>query len=196
MIYVCYYNNKKMEGFNTFVNNTMNNSILLNGYTTFMMCNENNRKDIKQYRMHWFVENYNNYDNVNKIPYYDYYKNNITDNYSGVFNPPPCFYNQMMRDIDYEEKCKKQEEQDEYNDDIAMHYREVANRHLRKCNNQNTINDDNDSLLYEDEYEEYEDNITDDIYEENSYESDYIDTDAYNENYDMQSEYEEDDYDY
>ena len=183
-----------MESFQGFVNQVNNNNydpmaVLLNGHTTFLMCNKKNRENIKDHRMNWFVNNHVNYDNIDKRPYYEYYKNNVTDSYSGVFDPPPCFYNEMIR----EERRKQEEAQKEweeyYNDDIAMHYREIANRHLTRWD---MMKEDSECMSFVDDYESHKsDDDTDSLVG-------YDDDDYYDDEYydDMSEYYEEDDYDY
>lgn len=166
------------------VSNNSPEADLLHGYTTFLMLNPANRLDIKDYRMRWFVNNYTNYDNVDKRPYYEYYKNNITDQYSGVFNPPSCIFYKEER----QKESEKQEELERYNDDIEVHYREIANRHMRKCHNTNDdmenpeVFDENETQTDDNDISSYTDN--DDYY-------DFDDPMFYEE-----TDYEEDDYDY
>jgi hypothetical protein len=179
--------------FTSFVNNTINNendpnAIILNGYTTFLMCKKNERNNIKEHRMEWMVNNYVNYDNVDKRPYYEYYKNNIQDPYSGIFNPPPCFYNEMVR----EERKKQEEAQKEWeeyhNDDIAMHYREIANKHLTRYDMMKEDSECMSDLDYQESIKDEEDNESYITEEENDYYND--------DNDDFSEYYEDDDCDY
>ncbi len=180
---------------NSFVNEIIDNeqepmAIILNGYTTFLMCNKRKRENINEHRMNWFVNNFVNYDNIDKRPLYEYYKNNIKDTYSGIFNPPPCFYNEMIR----EERKKQEEAQKEweeyYNDDIAMHYREIANRHLTRWD---MMKEDDECISYAEEddesYNSDDDNDSIMAYEED----DYYDDEYYE---DASEYYDDDDFDY
>lgn len=184
-----------IDGFDNFVNNSINNendpnAIFLNGYTTFMMCNKDNRENIKEYRMNWLINNYVNYENIDKRPYYEYYKNNINDTYSGVFNPPPCFYNEMIREERRKEEEARKEWEEYYNDDIAMHYREIANRHLTRWD---MLKEDQDCISYVEENESYNSEDDKDSFLEYEDEDYYYDDEYYD---DMSEVYEEDDYDY
>lgn len=183
-----------MEDFHLFVNNAMNtnmpDSILLNGFTTFLMRDPEKRQNIYKYRMQWCVENYTDYSNIDKRPYYEYYQNNIQDMYPALYNPPPCFYNEMLREERKQHEMQQQELDEYYNDDIAMHYREIANRHLRRSE---MLKEDSECEF------EYEDESEDEEKSEKSYISDCEDYD-YNEEDDYYDEYMtdtyEDDYDY
>lgn len=183
-----------MQQFHSFVNEVMQNtndprSVVLNGYTTYLMKNPEFRKDIHELRMKWFVNNFVDYDNIDKRPYYVYYKDNIKDEYPGVYNPPPCFYNEMIRE-ERRQKELEQKEYDEYhNDDIAMHYRALGLRHLTRWD---MMREDSECISIVDD----EEVNTEDDYDDSSYMSydEYDDNDEYYEEY--QSEYEEDDYDY
>lgn len=182
-----------MQSFDNFVNQILNNqrealAIILNGYTTALMANKDKRDNIKDYRMDWFVTNYTDYENVDKRPYYEYYKNNINDTYSGVFNPPPCWYNEMIREERRQKEVEQKEYDEYYNDDIAMHYREIGNRHLTRWD---MMKEDSECMSEYQESESSEEEIDRDSYI--SEYDDYDDTGYYDE---VQTEYEEDDYDY
>jgi|LakMenE09Jun09ns_1017247.scaffolds.fasta_scaffold00102_2 hypothetical protein len=182
-----------MQQFDYFVNNIMQNTkdpmaVMLNGHTTFLMRDTEQRKAIHEHRMKWFIDNYLNYENIDKRPYYAYYQNHIKDEYMGVYNPPPCFYNEMIRE-ERRQKELDQKEYDEYhNDDIAIHYRTLALRHLTR---QDMMREDSECISIRDD-DEF---TVDDEYDDTSYMSydEYYDIDDYEE---YQSEYEEDDYDY
>jgi hypothetical protein len=178
-----------MENFHEYAVNALTNlspeGNFLNGHTTFLMCNPCYRPDIKDHRMQWIVNNYTNYDNVDSRPYYEYYKNHIPDNYPGVFNPPPCFYNEMIRE---ERRAVDAED----NDDIAQHYRELAARYADLLHPKN-LDENNDDTYIEEFEDELSDisTVADDI--------DYESTDYYDQGYDWEDEneyYEEDEYDF
>lgn len=162
-------------------------SVLLNGHTTFLMTDKSKRNNIKTYRMDWFVTNYTNYENVDKTAYYDYYQKHINDSYSGIFDPPPCFYNEMIREERRQKELEQNEFDEYYNDDIAMHYREIANRHLTRWD---MLKEDSECMSL------FEESETGDI--DNAYDSYMSDYDDYDDQYyeDTQTEYEDDDYDY
>jgi hypothetical protein len=182
-----------IQEFHTFVHSIMQNdkdpyAVILNAYTTFLMRDIEKRKHIYDYRIKWFVDNYVNYDNIDKRPYYEYYKNNIQDCYHGIYDPPPCFYNEMIRD----ERRKQEEEQKECDHDMVLHYHCLSFRHLTKWDLLQMHQDTNECSSY------IEDDIQsdDDTYDNDSYMTydEYDDYDNYYDDY--QSEYEEDDYDY
>lgn len=180
-----------MDAFHTFVNQVLANqtelAMILNGYTTFLMADKTKRDAIKDYRMDWFVNNYINYDNIDKRPYYEYYKNNIKDTYPGVFDPSSCLFSQMCKEELRQKELEQKEYEEYYNDDIAMHYREIGNRHLTRWD---MMKEDSECMsVYEEsetssEEPEYDSYISEyDDYDDKYYEDDLI-------------EYEEDDYDY
>lgn len=180
-----------MEAFQTFVNQVLANqtelAMILNGYTTFLMADRSKRDAIKDYRMHWFVNNFTNYDNLDKGAYYEYYKNNIQDSYSGIFDPASTPFSQMFREEMLQKELEQKEYEEYYNDDIAMHYREIANRHLTRWD---MMKEDSECMSL---YEESESSVTD-----NEYDSYFSEYDEYDDSYyeDDLVEYEEDDYDY
>lgn len=169
---------------------------MLNGHTTFLMSKPEFRQGIKDHRMQWITNQYTNYENVDKRPYYEYYKNNVNDNYPGIFAPPPCFYNQMIRD---ERREAEQQQKENENDDIAQHYRELAAKYtyLASLASQQASTDTRVEKAAEDDF----------VPTENSYESstadelEYQSTDYYDDTYDWDEYYdnecyEDDDYDY
>lgn len=145
-----------MDNFKRFVESSKDDELLL-GHTTFLMTNKNNRPIIKELRMKWFINNFmdiNNKINYNKDYLEKYYKDNIIDNYSGVFDQPPCI--SLL-----EERLEKQRIKEEYeeNEDYMLHYNEFFSRHLRYVVKNN------------DDYSDY----NDDRYSENSVSSYYDD---------------------
>lgn len=156
--------------------------IMLNGHSVHsIFCHKN--KNVLDQRMYWIVNNYTNYENIDKRPYYEYYKANINDTYNQYE-----IIEKLLPSPNYE-----------YEDDIDIHYRELNNKYaaLAKLNeklqqNNNEIPEITEPYEYqestESEYqstiEEYDDDI-------------YIETDE--EYYEMcldDQEYEDDDYDY
>lgn len=182
-----------MQSFHNYVSDTLNDNnsadaFLLNGHTTFLMCNTDNRDNINEHRMNWFV---NTYDNQNKQELFNYYKDNIKDTYSGVFDPPPCFYNEMIR----KEREHYKLTEEEKNDDINIHYEELEYRHLMNVHIMNKLsnNDEYDNNEIPSYLEEV-DNDTNSVANDSEY---YVsDASEYNEYEDYESEYEEDDFDF
>jgi hypothetical protein len=186
--------------FQTYANNLFSNfnddpeSVMLNGHTTFLMSKPEYRQDIHKHRMQWIVNNYTNYENVDRRPYYQYYKNNITDDYEGTFNPPPCFYNEMIRQQRKQAEDKLKEDE---TDDIAQHYRELASRSeklakLAMFASQCDIDDQTEEPCLE--FGEH--SISSDDQLDNAYQdSDYDDVCEWDEWYDNEC-FEEVDYDY
>ena len=155
--------------FQNYANNILENRIaeseIFNGHTTFLMCNIDNRKDIRRHRMNWLITNYVTYycdDDVKKDlkdmrdVYKDYYETSVEDTYSGNFDPPRCFYN---NDMDREKYLKECEER--YNDDIDMHYMEISNKY-NAINAMSRI----DTVLSDEEFE--------DVYESDDCDTGYI----------------------
>ena len=122
---------------NSIIGNRMPESEIFNGHTTFLMCNRNNREDIRTHRMNWLVTNYITYDCEDDVKkdlkdvrdvYKDYYKTNLIDSYSGRFDPPRCFYNHASKLDDMDRRKYLQECEERYNDDIDTHYRDISKR--------------------------------------------------------------------
>lgn len=211
-------NLNNLNNFHNYANNIMNNSIpesqIFNGYTTFLMCNYNHNNhnsqnnhhtandDIRNHRMNWIITNYIKYDCKDDIKkdfkdirdtFKDYYDTNISDRYTGNFNPPQCFYNYLLKMDDMEREKYLKECEERYNDDIEIHYRDIANRYDRSNQIDNIVlsDDENEDFIdseeYDteimtqsdiiDEYYEYDDfdNNYDDFYEETEIEDDYND---------------------
>lgn len=128
--------------FHNYVDNIMENRIaesdIFNGHTTFLMCNRDNREDIKNHRMNWLITNYFTYDchadlkkdlkDVRDVCK-DYYTTNISDNYTGNFDPPCCFYNYINKLNDLNREKIQKECEERYNDDIETHYRDISNKY-------------------------------------------------------------------
>lgn len=180
---------------NTIINDSNDYmSILLNCHTTFMMThNKNNNFNIKNNRMDWIISNFTDYNNVDKEPYYEYYKKNINDNYSLVFNPPSCFHNEMERQEKYKIEEQKKEFDDYYNDDVTIHYRDILNKYSKSSYNHVDVDDD-----IEDNYSEIFSNSSSSFCDEDYDSYDYADYDEYYDELlnEQQSDFEEDDYDY
>lgn len=167
------------------IGNRMAESEIFNGHTTFLMCNRDNREDIRTHRMNWLVTNYIAYDCEDDVKkdlkdvrdvskdYIEYFKANVRDAYTGRFEPPGCFYNYVSKldDMDRAKYLKECEER--YNDDIETHYRDISNRY--------DATGHIDVVLSDEEYEEF-------------YESDGNDTAGYATPSDALDEYY--DYDY
>lgn len=168
-------------------------SELFNGYTTFMMCNRDNRENIKDLRRKWIVNNYTNYTSGDHSQYYDFYNQTVNDTYPGVFAPPPCFYNEILREEQRQRDEERREAEELYNDDIQTHYRDIANKYARSIERPQEFNDNDcdeemefsdietdyntsveDVEYFTDTYDDYYDYEYDD-YEEEQYEDDYND---------------------
>jgi hypothetical protein len=183
-----------MQPFHNYVSNILNDTnsadaVLLNGHTTFLMCNEDKRDQINDHRMNWFV---NTYDSPNKQELSDYYKDNIKDTYSGIFDPPPCFYNETIR----KERENSKLLEEEKNDDVYIHYEELEYRHMMNVHIMNKLsnNDEYDNNDIPSSYLEDEDNDTNSVVNDSEYYA--SDVSEYNEFEDYESEYEEDDFDF
>jgi hypothetical protein len=183
-----------MQNFHNFANTAIYNSsspdsIMLNGNTTFVMSQIDNSSDIMKNRMKWIVNNFVNYDNVDKRPYYEYYKSHIYDNYVPV---------------KYESKPIHYKREDEDRDDIDIHYADLNIKYSRlaELNAQliapptNPYDDDrysNNDMDYE---EEDNNEILELEYESDTdYDDDYDINDEWDE-YLENEYYEDDDYDW
>lgn len=183
-----------MNGFHDYVLQNMNgvhdHSYILSGYTTFLMSKSETRNQIFDARKSWFVNNYTNYENNrNKQELYDYYNNNITDTYSYKYDPPPCIFNE----IDRQKQKEVDENNERYNDDIEVHYRDISNRHLtyKVKNEEPTIEnecsdfeDNTETFSTEDENNEMYDDYYNDNYDNYDNCEDYEETDDYPSDYD------------
>lgn len=197
-----------MQAFDQYANNLLNNSasedayadtdaesVMLNGHTTFLMSKPEYREGIHKHRMNWIINNYTNYENVDKRPYYEYYKDNVSDEYKGTFDPPPCFYNEMIRK---ERRNAEQQLKEQETDEIAQHYKELATKSefLAKYSNTKDQLDIYDQATEETmyEFEDSSDSCDDDDIDDQD--TDYDDN-TYNWDDWLDSEYyEENDYDY
>jgi hypothetical protein len=185
-----------MCDFNNYVNTILTDenspmANILNGHTTFLMSKPENRDNIKEYRMKWFVNNYTDFVNTDKQEYYDNYLKNINDSYSGVYNPPPCFYNEIVRQNN-KEAAQRQKEIDEYNnDEIKMHYDYLQARYNDIINMLKPKNTEEDN---EDLISEYTQDYS--CIDELDYQSsiDFYDNYDYDDDYESQTEYFEEDY--
>lgn len=199
------------DNFHNYVDNIMNNNIpqsqIFNGYSTFLMCNNNGnnyeyesiQENIRTYRMNWIINNYIKYDCEDDVKkdlkdvrdvFKDYYNKNISDTYN--FNPPKCFYNYLLKMDDIEREKHMKECEEKYNDDIEVHYRDIANRYDRSNQIDNVTHSDEENEDYHDsdeydteymtqsdvideyDYEDYDNNY-DDYFEETEIEDDYND---------------------
>lgn len=176
-----------MESFATFVSTVFGKDDPLAEYfqafTTASMCDRNTRQKIHDTRKKWVISNFVEYKNVDTEEYSIYYDNNVVDTYSGVFAPPPCRMNSE----------EKEENEIYQEDDIDIHYRDIANKYTNITNMQKYQKDEEeDEEVYYTEYES-------DYSQDNGYTSltefsdfdDYDDVDDYDEDI-----YFEDDYDY
>lgn len=180
-----------MNSFHSYTDNALYTNcspegIMLNGHTVFLTaCKRDNMKD---QRMHWIVNNFTNYENVDKRPYYEYYKSYISDVYNEYEVLDKKHLDTVIEDTPYE-------------DDIDIHYRELANKHaaLAKLNERicscNEMPEDTELFEYQestDEISEYQSSVD---YDEYYLDTDY-DNDAYYEKCLDNEEYEDDDFDY
>jgi len=160
-----------MENFHIFVEDILQDkneySILLNAYTIKLIKTEKNMDNILLGRMNWLIENYcDNYTNtiINKGSLYNFYCNNIYDNFK-----------LKTFDVIY----KKEDE------DIDIYHRSIRNKHLTRkdmleinsdCDEGYEVDNEDDEIsdfesyysdndLYYDENEEF-DNMSDEYYEE------------------------------
>jgi len=135
-----------------------------------LMCNIDNREDIRRHRMNWLVTNfvtYNCEDDVKKDlkdirdVYKDYYASTVEDTYSGHFDPPSCFYNHVIKldDMDREKYLKECAER--YIDDIDQHYINISNKYTA-INAMSKI----ETVLSDEEFEE--------VYESDGYDTGYV----------------------
>lgn len=182
-----------MEGFNTYINNTFTDcmspeNIMLNGYTVFLMSQPEYKEDIdivKFKRMNWLINNYTEYENIDKGQYCDYYKKNICDN-----------YNVSTKHI-YEENQSKYIE-----DDIDIHYAELGIKYKGLADlNARMIAPEN---IYADDYI-LDSHTIDSDDNSDEIDSEYLSSQDGDNDFDMEDEYdeyldneyfEEDDYDW
>ncbi len=171
-----------MQDFSDYVTGirTENNNPLgtiLNGHTTFLMSDAKNRETIKDQRMQWYINNYmldRDIQGVNDA-YVKYYQKYLLNGDKNIeFNPPPCFYNEMIR----EQRRNEEMVERESFDDINIHYEELHFRHVMNLNTYRRRNreynvddtDTNDIINVISDNEEMESNTDSDN------ESDYDDT--------------------
>jgi len=170
-------------------------SILLNGYTTFMMANKNNIEFIKNNRMHWFINNYLYKQSISTMinyqDYINYYKINIQDTYPYLYNPPSSYYTDSVP-IPIPNTLCDSITSSSHTDDIDDHYLDYNNKYDRYVEFFNS----QQKHLYNDNEELY-DNQYDSLYD-SSYDSDsYSDYESNEESYiEYNSDYFEEDYDY
>lgn len=163
-----------------YTNNTPE-AIMLNGHTVFLIANKND--NTKDKRMQWVVNNYTDYDNVDKRPYYEYYKNNIADDYNEyevcemLDREPTPFMNKT------------------YEDDVDIHYRELGNKYvaLAKLNERLQRNETPEII------EPFEESIAESTEYQSSLEYDDLCSEGYDEYCEKcldNEQFEDDDYDY
>ncbi len=162
------------------LNNILDEATIFNSYTNFIMTNKQKRKDIKEYRMNWIINNFilNNLDKkINKNELTEYYKNNIKDEYSGLYNPPKCPFLLQER----EERILKEKELKDYNnDDVNFHYDILKIKFSQQL-----------KPKIDEEYDEYTEYLSEtESYTENDiYKEDYDDIDyEFNDNYSSDDE--------
>lgn len=148
-----------------------------NGYTTFLTTLKEYHKDIKDVRMNLLVNYYydnilNKKNNFTKSDYVNYYRKNITDN----------FKLELYKNNIIKEKSKEDNEDD---DDIALHYKDYFSRHLN-YQFKKSIEDDDTETIYSSKYNSFEDKYDTDKYS-------YDDNDIYDDYYE---DYDDDDYYY
>lgn len=143
------------------------------------MCNRNTRQKIHDTRKTWVINNFVEYKNIETTQYSDYYDRNVKDSYSGVFNPPCCPLN----------AAEKEEKQSYQEDDIDVHYRDIANKYT---NIMKMHQKEDDEISYHSEDDsEYSQELGYTSMTEISDYDDYEDYDDYDDD-----AYYEDDYDY
>ena len=149
----------------------------LNGFTTFNMCDSENRKKIHDIRKKWIINNFCNYEPVIQKDYENYYNENILDNYNYNFNPPKSYYTEPnIEKVEY--------------DDIDDHYRYISNNYSRIVLLQSQKKEEELDDI-ECEYSGYHSDSSYDLYIT-------IDNDSFYESYEEFDDYVdyEDDYDY
>jgi hypothetical protein len=175
-----------MESFHQYADNALYNqqtpeAIILNGHTVFWTANKSN--SLKDQRMNWIINNFVDYENIDKRPYYTYYKKNITD---------------ICQDYEVLD-IQAPEQEPIYDDDITIHYQELANKYaaLARLNDQllskcDEIPECSDAFEYQysmPESIEYQSTL--------EYDDEYMETDEeYYERCFDNEQYEDDDYDY
>lgn len=192
-----------IENFQKFTNNILQDNTLtrynnndhcihiLDAYTTFTMCDKNNRKKIHEYRKEWFVNSYiANNCNVNtedkqylKDSLLNYYENNLNDPFTGNFQPPSSIYLQELF------QNKKEHDDFHENDDVVFHYTDLSNRYsrylqsikeklqkLEAVDNDICNESDDHSICSDDEYMDYDTNDYD--YEDFDYDNEYYEEDC------------------
>ncbi len=174
-----------MCDFGNYVNNILANkgdpnANILQGYTTFLLSQKYNQNNIQDYRMKWFVNGYIDYSNIDTTEYYNYFRNNIQDNYSIPLKQCVEKLNDDTNHFTY--------------DEIKMHYDELDARYkdilnMAKPKSTDDENEDYVSVISMEDSnnEELEYQSSMDFYEDYDYEDDYCSQSEY---------YEEDDYDY
>jgi hypothetical protein len=176
-----------MESFADFVSTVFGKddplATYFEAFTTVSMCNRNTRQKIHDTRKTWIINNFVEYKNIDTEEYSKFYDNNIIDSYSGVFAPPPCPVNTE----------EKEENEIYHEDDIDIHYKEIASKYDNISNLQQNNKKDEDEISYCTEYES-------DYSQDNGYNSltEFTDFEDYDEIDDYYEEdiYFEDDYDY
>lgn len=171
-----------MEGFQDFIKAYFEKGSpeneYFNGYTTFMMCNPKNRENIRKIRLSFLINNYLNYKNTDTAPQYiNYFNENFEDDYMHKFHEPQI------------DTCDHREE----DDDVADHYKHVANKYSIASNMLLSSHGEDDNCresLFAESLCDCESYISD-VSEYSQY-SEYFD-DYINE---FSEEEEEDDYDY
>ncbi len=167
-----------MQTFHNFANTAIYDSkspdnIMLNGHTIFLVSHVDNSTDIHMNRMKWVINNFVNYDNVDKRPYYEYYKSHIYDNYIPMkYESKPLLF-----------------KSEDIQDDIDIHYADLNIKHARlaELNAQLTANQNqNDDERYSINDMDYDDEDSHETIEL-QYESDT----EYDDDYDINDEWDE-----
>lgn len=165
-------------------------AVMLNGYTTFLLSNK--VANISEKRMNWIIDNYCNYEHIDKVPFQKCYIENIKN--TKCTNVVPVM--PVMHTVpDNEQK---------WEDDVGIHYRELANRNaaLVEYNKRllmksdASLDDDINFAEYVEESETDMDDYQSTIDDEEGYDMyDEYDAGEIDDYYDRFFEY-EDDYDY
>lgn len=154
------------------------------GYTTYMVSKKYNINHIKRARMNSIINSYIDYKNsiFDKKLLIDYYKNNYSDSFNIVLNPPKCMFTAAAREKRIEAEYEKREKE---TDDIKKHYDEINEKYKYYYELSQKKEDD-----FEEEFqEEYQEYSEDDYY--STEDSDDCYYDYYS---DYESEYMSDEY--
>lgn len=157
---------------------------IYDGYTTYMVSKKYNINYIKTARMNSLIRSYIDYKNsiFDKKLLIDYYKNNYSDSFNMVLDPPKCIFTAAAREKRMEAEYEKHEQE---TDDIKHHYDEI-NEKYKYC--YELLRKKEEDI--EEEFQEvYKEDSQDDCYSTDD--SDYYYYDYYS---DYESDYMSDEY--